>query len=855
MNADYARLRAAIEAAWELPAAARAQALAEALAGRPDLLPRAHRMLEEEATAERHFDALGARIGRDGEAALAQRLMHGRRFGAYRALRRLGVGGMGEVWLGERCDGQFQRQVAIKLLAPGVAEEWTAPRLAAERQILAGLDHPGIARLLDAGVDDLGQPYLIEEYVAGRPWGAVVGELPLRDRVRMVLRVCAAVGHAHARLVAHGDIKPANLLIATDGQPRLIDFGIARSLGTTDGNDAGGATPAYAAPEQLANGAATTAADIHALGRLLHECLCSGNQAQAAAARRECADLAAVVAQATRPDPAQRQASVALLAQDLERWLAHLPPASLPVSRWRRLRLFLRRHPWTSGAATLVLASWFALTVQIERQAQRIAAERDRATAVTDLLVDLYSAADPSRARGRETTLRELLDAAVARLAARALDSGTRAQLQRVLARSYQALGAHEAAQPLIDAALAHYRESPGDRRPLAEALVQAGENARLAAHLDLGQASFDEALALYAADAGVQSAAYLDTLAKRARLAILRGQPGSARGDLEAALAGTRALAPADPARVAERLNDLAAVDFAEGDFPAAERLLVEAVALRSAVAGAAAISPELATSLNNLGLALMQQGRTDAARTHLERALAQRRLLLPASHRDLAQTLTNLGVLLQGAGELDRAQALLAEALQIRSEALGEDHAQVAQARNNLALVLQDRGDLVAAAAAFRVARDTLRMHLQPSHPLIAQADHNLGLALLEAGNWSEAGALLRAALDARRGQLPAGHPHLAWSLVAVGRLHLAQGDVALARPLLEEAVDIRAELDEGDWLKLEARLALARARWLAGADTARPEARELAERLSTHPGSLGRQGHAALAELADR
>lgn len=851
---DYARLRAAVEAAWELPPAQREAALQDALGAQPALLAEARALLAADAPAAAHFEAIGARVVQDAESELARRAIAGRSFGAYRALRRIGSGGMGEVWAGERCDGQFERQVAIKLLAPGLAAEWTAPRLAAERRILAALDHPGIARLLDAGVDADGQPWLVEEYVEGRGWLEATAALALPARVRLLLAVCAAVGHAHARLVAHGDIKPGNLLVDAQGQPRLIDFGIARWLGG-DAAAPAAATPAWSAPEQRAGAAITTATDVHALGLLLHAA-CGGARAgdgRPLPLPAACGDLARIAAHALAHDPGARHLSAAAFGQDLERWLAHRPLASLPVPATRRAALFVRRHPWATLATTAVLASWLALTLQIERQARRLAAERDRATAVTEMLVDLYAAADPSRAQGRETTLVELLAPAQARLAARAVDADTRAQLQRVLARSWQALGAHAAAAPLIEAALAHYRGHPGLAREHAATLVQAGENARLASDLDAAGRAFDEALAIYRRVAGADAPEYHDTLAKRARLAILRGQPQSARGELEAALAGSRALRPPDPARVAERLNDLAAVDFALGDFAAARTHLVEAIDLQQALAGANGMSPELATSLNNLALAQMQLGHNEDARALLERALQQRRQLLPATHRDLAQTLSNLGVLLQGAGELERAGELLGEALRIREAALGSGHAQVAQARNNLALLLQDRGEIDAAIAMFRAARDSLHAQLPAGHALRAQADHNLGQALLEAGATAQARTLLESALAARRAALPARHPHLAWSLVALGRLLLDAGEVERALPLLEEAAAIRSALADDDWLRLEAELALAQARRQGGDADAAARVQALARRLAQHPGSLGRQARRALAPRA--
>lgn len=850
----YQRLRAAVEAAWEAPPAERQAVLAAALGDDPALLAQARALLGAQEPAQAHFQELKVRAVRDAEAELARRQMVGREYGVYRVLRRLGAGGMGEVWLGERCDGQFEREVAIKLLAPGMGAEWSAPRLAAERRILASLDHPGIARLLDAGVDADGQPWLVEEYVQGRPWQAAIAALPLAARVRLLRQVCAAIAHAHSRLVAHGDIKPGNVLVDAQGRPKLIDLGVARWLDARAQEAPAAATPAWAAPEQRSREPIGVATDVHALGLLLHDA-CDGardDAGRALALGARFGDLARIAAKALATDPAARQPSAAAFAQDLECWLSHRPPASLPSPLSHRARLFLRRHPWATAATLAVLGSWLFLTLQIERQARHLALERDRATAVTAMLIELYSAADPSRARGHETTLAELLVPAQARLAASAVDAGTRAQLQRVLARTWQALGNPEAAAPLIDAALAHARSRPEAAGELAATLVQAGGNARLASRWPEATQAFEEALGLYSALHGERSAEWLDTLAKRARLAIARGEAGQARADLERALAGVRALAPADPARVAERLNDLAAVDFAAGDFAAAGERLREAVGLLRGLVGAGGASPELATSLNNLGLARMQLGHTGEAQALLEDALAQRRRLLPATHRDLAQTLSNLGVLLQGAGELERAGELLGEALSIREAALGAGHAQVAQARNNLALLLQDRGDLPGAVAAFRAARDSLAAQLPEGHPLRAQADHNLGQALLETGQHKAARELLESALAARRKALPVGHPHLAWSLCALGRLELAAGRIDAARPLLDEAVAIRTTLAADDWLRLEAELALARERWLAGAAAANAEARAIALRLARHPGSLGRQARAALREL---
>jgi len=291
-------------------------------------------------------------------------------------VRPLGEGGMGRVFLAERSDGHYQQQAAIKLLLG-----WSGPqaleRLTRERQLLARLNHPHIAKLLDGGTTSSGQPYLVMEYAAGDTIDAWCAEqrLPLAARLVLFMSVCDAVAHAHRHLVVHCDIKPANVLVNAEGRVMLLDFGIAQSQ-DQDSQAPAGMTVGYASPEQTAGQAPGLPSDIYSLGRLLETLV-----RPVAASHRQGDELAAIVARATARAPEQRYDSAGALQRELQRLLAHRPITALQGRRAYALRKGLRRHwPWAlAGVATLALTA--VLAGQLMLQVQRTRAAEARAHA------------------------------------------------------------------------------------------------------------------------------------------------------------------------------------------------------------------------------------------------------------------------------------------------------------------------------------------------------------------------------------------------------------------------------------------------------------------------------------------
>ncbi|MEO8153125.1 MAG: serine/threonine-protein kinase [Rhizobacter sp.] len=427
-----------------------------------------------------------------GEAGFAA----GATVGPYRLMRELGVGGMGLVWLAERVDGGLKRPVALKLprlsWSGGLAE-----RMGRERDILATLDHPHIARLYDAGVDEHGRPYLALEYVEGEAIDVYCKHhsLPVNDRLRLLLQVARAVAHAHARLVVHRDLKPVNILVTEAGEVRLLDFGIAKLMEgeltqETQLTQQGGRamTLDYASPEQIRGEPLGTASDVYSLGVVAYELLAQAKpyqlKRQSAAALEEAitsldvrlasaaaaspgdrralkGDLDAILNKALKKDVAERYPTVEALAQDIERHLANLPVSAQPDSLSYRGRKFFRRNMRPMAAASAVAVSLIAALSVALWQAQAARAQARRAVAVQEFMKQVFSASDPEVAQGQDIGARELLRRGAARLETDFKDQpDVRAELEHEIADILSTRGENTEAQAHFEKAIALYERS-----------------------------------------------------------------------------------------------------------------------------------------------------------------------------------------------------------------------------------------------------------------------------------------------------------------------------------------------------------------------------------------------------------
>lgn len=506
----------------------------------------------------------------------------GDRIGPWEIGEELGRGGSGVVFLAERADGAFSQQVALKWLRGDRPVPGGRQVLARERELLASLDHPHIARLIDGGETGDGQLWFAMDYVAGETVDRHAARLGRRDRLRLVATVCRAAHHAHRRGLIHGDIKPSNVLVDDRGQPRLVDFGIARLKGSAFGTSYG-LTPDYASPEQRRGDALTTASDIWQLGRLLDD-LMRGQPAGR--------DLRAIVARATSGSPEDRYASAAAMAADIEAWLNRRPVTAYGGGPGYRLLRMVQRNVALSVVAVLALmviaggGAWMTWQLAEERDTARSEAARAEAAlaeseaalaqaeALRDFLVDLFRATRPDRPADQLPSTSELL----ARGAGRAMDPRSAPPAERfgmlsALGEVYLARSHYDEARPLLEEALVLAREHKD---------ITAIEHARaLQRRADLMIRAGDDLDRVEAllADAEATLPDGVDTWATLARIRITRTWIERHRGDHGAALAlvePVHARMPdddVDPALRASLLDSLAGLNAATGNLAAAAR------------------------------------------------------------------------------------------------------------------------------------------------------------------------------------------------------------------------------------------------------------------------------------------
>ncbi len=717
--------------------------------------------------------------------------MRGEMIGPYQVERLLGSGGMGMVYLAKRADEQYDQQVAIKLGRHRLVDPDTVLRLRNERQILADLDHPNIARLFDGGTTDDGVPYLVMEYIDGIRVDTYcdVHRLDLRQRLEIFQTICSAVHYAHQNLVIHRDIKATNILVAADGTPKLLDFGIAKLIDSagdvTDGLTREGAvimTPTNAAPEQLLGDAVTTATDVYALGLLLYRLL-SGHpafetggltptefaravcqqdvvrpslrvqQAQRSVARSIVGegshelealasdrrtsvsrlqrqlrgDLDTIILKTLRKEPERRYRSVIALADDIGLHLKSLPIVARSES-WRyRAGKFVRRHYAAVTASVLGVAMLAAFSVVVSVQNRNIARERDTAQEVSKFLEEIFNAQDPREARGAKITADELLATGAERIEE---NLGNRPEIQSTLmgtiGRVYRNLGEIPLSVDMLERALAQQVDLYGEDSPT----VAATQN-------DLAQ-----------------------SLTQRADYA-------RARTLLESAKAINTREYGAVSKQVAENLRNLANLHNRSGDLDNAQSCIEESIAIYTQLAANA---------------------ETDAESD------PETRIMLAASKATFAR-------ILQVKGDYDRTELLLLEAIDIVAATGLEDYPATAYYLQNLGVLQRTKGDLDAARETLDQAVVTIRRIFGDKHDLLAATLVQQGIVYQLTGDFENAEIVLREALKLRSERRGESHPSVGYVLVILGMLQHDKVDLSAAEESLRRSLSIFEAAYDGD------------------------------------------------------
>jgi serine/threonine-protein kinase len=518
-----------LRAALDLPAAERDGYVERECGGDDALLASLRRLLAvDEATAlplDRSAETIAAELLAEHDDNAHPRA--GSHIGPYRLVRELGRGGMGSVWLAERDDGEFRQQVALKLIRLGMDSEHVQRQFRRERALLARLRHPNIARLIDGGLDERGRPWFAMERIEGLGLAAwIEREQPnLSARLRLFTKLCRAAAHAHRQLIVHRDLKPSNVLVQADGEPRLLDFGIARLVEQGDTERTATAqrfmTRDFAAPEQLRGEAAGTSDDVYALGLILFELLTGQRyrrlRADGDATLRPSAmldattsaasgivradlrgDLDAIALRALADEPARRYADAQQLADDVQRHLDGKPVKARPDSLSYRSAKFMRRNRATVVVAALGLAALLVASGIALRQAAQKSAEAERARialrqseSVREFIQSVFLGADPMRTRGAATTAGELLAAARTRVSRELGDEpAVAADLLNQIGNTYVSLGQDELARGALRDAMTFNAKAPAP-----SLRIEASAGARLA-HYDYLDGHADAALA-----------------------------------------------------------------------------------------------------------------------------------------------------------------------------------------------------------------------------------------------------------------------------------------------------------------------------------------------------------------------
>ncbi len=749
--------------------------------------------------------------------------------GRYRILRVLGEGGMGVVYEAEQ--DQPRRVVALKVIKPGLAGSEFLRRFERESEALARLHHAGIAQIYEAGTADTGfgpQPYFAMEFIRGAPLReyAQSHHLNTRQRLELVAKVCDAVEHAHQRGIIHRDLKPGNILVEETGQPKILDFGVARvtdsDLQATRQTDVGQliGTLAYMSPEQVMADPLEldTRSDVYALGVILYELLAdrlpyqlSHQLHEAVRAIREedpaklssisrayRGDVETIAAKALEKDKTRRYASAAALAADIRRYLADEPITARPASTTYQLRKFARRHKALVMATGAVFAVLVAGIIVSTIEAIRARRAEQTAQAVNDFLqndllaqASASTQASPSTKPDPDLKVRTALDRAAARIGGKFKGQpGPEAAIRDTIGRTYQELGLYPEAQMQLEQALDLHRRTvgPRDARTL-ETMRRLGQNAELQGKYSQAEALLSQSLAI---QRGVLGSEHPSTLASMYSLAtVYKGEGKYPQAEVlhsQVLEIRRRVLGPEHPDTLAS-MNSLAVVYYNEGKLAEAGALYHQALEIKRRVLGPD--HPDTLNSMNNLAIVYYDEGNYPQAEALHSQVLELRRRALGPDHPDTLASMQNLANVYDDEGKHAQAEALLSRAVEIERRILGAEHPSTLSSMTSLASVFDDEGKYQRAEMLFSQTLEIKERVLGPEHSETLVCQGGLAGSYAHLGNYVKAETLFNQGLATAKRVLGPEHPWTLSYLSGLSSLYQGQGKYALAQTYAAQAL----------------------------------------------------------------
>ncbi len=780
--------------------------------------------------------------------------VHTEIIGPYRIIEEIGRGGMGVVYLVDRADDQYKKQMALKLVKRGMDTDEILHRFRSERQILASLEHPNIARLYDGGATDDGRPYLVMEYIDGEPITSYCDtyKLDIDKRLKLFMTVCRGVQFAHQNLIVHRDLKPSNILVTNDGDVRLLDFGIAKLLQEAPDEDraytrpwARRVTPQYASPEQLSGERITTASDVYALGLILYELLTGTHPYKDSAgkntfglpdksrwvespasrvlktdteeifsARRTTRknlyryiknDIENIILTALHPDIQLRYQSAEQLLRDIERYFSGHPISARPGTRIYRAKKFIGRNKTATVSAltifiiTLLFAvfTWIQ-SEQIARERDRVQIERDKAQEVAEFLENLLYAANPAFGTERADTMRmrEFVTKSTETIRQDLINQPVRrAQMLNVLGKVHSSLGMFEESHQLLKESLDLRIDLFGDyHHEVAESKNDLGVVIGRMGDYETAENMIRRALEIRTSIFGKIHDDVGSSITDLANIVNTRGEYTEAEKLYRQALAINTELYGHSHRKVALAKFNLATILHRQGNLSESEELHRQALALKKEIFKGE--HPSIAASYNNLGLVLSAKEKLDEARKSLYQAFTLRQKIYGDIHPRVLTSLNNLATVVAEKGDYETAKEYYEQSLALRKKVHGERSMEMSVAYNNYADILEKMGESEKAIAYNRDALAIIEANVGSQHPAYALVSGNLAAKLRRQGLITEAKEIYQKALSVYQNTLPPDHPSTARVMLGLAHCYTDLGLYDQAETLLLEAYDIFQE-----------------------------------------------------------